>query len=191
MRDEYQGYDLLEHALANIFDESPGLKSSSVIHKPGVGSGIQIGSRRVPFESFDGFIEEVKLATLKLSKTHLKVVYEWYRANQHENGGDFGTKLREVSFHNIRLEALEIIAGILAKEDQKSDAATAENSEKNVSLEPGDPLQIISGSLHLVGQIIYFDKFEGKYNDRLLCNYFIKGQRAIIFINIDEVRFLY
>lgn len=188
MRDEYQGYDLIEHALANIFDESPGLKSSSVIHKPGVGSGIQIGSRRIPFESFDGFIEEVKLATVKLTKTHLRVVYEWYRANEHENGGDFGTKLGEISFHNLRLEALEIISDILAKKNQKSNEATTENSEVNVSLDPGDPLQIISGSPHLVGQIIYFDKFDGKFNDRLLCNYFINGQRVIIFINVDEVR---
>ena len=188
MRDEYQEYDLLEQALANIFDESPGLKSSSVIHKPGQGSGIQIGSRRVPFESFDGYIEEVKLATVKLTKTHLRVVYEWYRANEHEIGGDFGTKLGEVSFHSLRLEALKIISDILAKKNQKSNEATAENSEVNVSLVPGDRLQIISGSPHPVGQIIIFDKFDGKFNDRLICHYFKNGKRVIIFINVDDVR---
>ena len=192
MREEFIGFEWLEDALDLIFDELPGMKTSSVVHKPGVGSGIQIGSRRVTFTVFDDFLERVKFATVKLrlrSREHYQVIYEWYRTNDHENESDFGTGLGFVNFHKLRLEALDQLSRDLSENDHVNESEFTKNeSEPVVDLQAGDPLVIIGGAPNLVGQVAYFDKFISDFRDRLICNYIIGGQRVIYEINLSEIR---
>jgi hypothetical protein len=194
LREEFSGYDYLEDALVRIFDELPNMKTSSVVHKPGVGSGIQIGSRDIRIASLDEFIEIVKVATAKLrlkSKIHYKVIYEWYRANEHEYKGDFGTGLGATKFHIIRKEALEQLSSLLGNQDNDAgESRLTGDEEEIIVLEPGDKLIITGGAESLIGQLAYFDKFLDDFEDRLICNYYVGENRLNCIINLSEVRSL-
>ena len=187
MREEFLKFEYLEDALAIIFDESPGLKSSSVAHKLGVGSGIQIGSRDQRFVLFDDFIEKVTRATISLDKKHYKVIYEWYRANDHQNEGDFGTGLGFIKFHEIRKEALELLSLELSEKNKTRQSQTIEE-EPHFVLVVGSPIQITGGPPELIGQVAYFDKFIDDFKDRLICNYFKSGVRQMYITNLSEIR---
>lgn len=191
MRDEFIPYQYLEDALALLFDELPGLKSSSVAHKPGVGSGIQIGSRNVYVDSYDDFLEQVRLATVKLrlkSRIHYEVTYKWYRTNEHLETSDYGTGIGFKRFHSVRKEALEFLVEYLSGSQDQPTYFGEQTEEAETQLESGDRIVITGGAPDLLGVVAYFDKFLDEFKSRLICNYLNNGLRVNYIINTDEVR---
>lgn len=184
-------FESLEMALAHIFDSEPNLKTSSVVHKLGVGSGIQIGSRDSMDITLGDYLDEVKLATVQLrkkSKIHYKVLYLWYSANEHFLKSDFGTHLGVEGFHEVRLEGLQYLSEILGEsllETKLDDGRPQNQGDAESQFMSGDRIVIVGGSPHLIGDIAYFDKYLTP--PRILCNWIKNGERIPYEINIEYI----
>lgn len=182
----------LEETLAILFDGLPNLKSSSVIHKSGVGSGIQIGSRDIT-DTLSEYVERVRAATVSLrlkSKIHYEVIFKWYRTNSHDSYSDYKTGVGYENFHKIRKEALDLLASYLNGdlEGVETDNCDIDEEISAKYLESGDLIEITGGSPFLRGTVAYFDKYIDQFKSRLLCYYFKNGNREICIINTDQIR---
>lgn len=186
----YEEYDAIESALAAIFDEQPGLKSSSIAHEPNSAIGIMIGSRFEHFDYSEDFIEQVKLITAKLrieSKSHYRLIFDWYRQNNHRSISRSPDD--EISFLRMKTEALEFIFCKLTGQDFSFDSKYSYRDDGVPShLEPGDRVVITDGTMHLIGTaayVIFVDEMR-----RCICRYFVNGRELICHVNIDDLRII-
>jgi hypothetical protein len=185
-------YGLIEEALVRIFDELPGIKTSSVAHQPNSAIGIKIGSREIMVGDFEEFIDVIKAFTAELrvqSKKHYKVIHEWYRANNHPPSSDFGTGMGAERFHEFRFQALEYIYCSLNGLNFIFDNQFVPKDDgPPETLEPGDKIVIIGGSPYLIGTVAYIISIDDMR--RVLCRYFLGSEPVVRHVNLDDLRLI-